>query len=111
MLKKFVVALVMAFALPGMTTVATFTFVPEAQAFSFKKAVKKVGRSAKKAGKFVRHVAKVDGRFYRDKVGKPIGRFAKKAGRKAGKGACFAVGGCSGTIGDPIGPKIRDHRR
>ena len=83
MMKKLLVAMVMAVAVPvGMTTVTGFAFVPEAQAFSIKKGLKKVGRGAKKVGKGAWKVAK-----------------------------CVAKGGCA-TIGPrPVGNPRNRHRQ
>ena len=110
-MKKLLVALVMAVAVPvGMTTVTSFTFVPEAQAFSFKNAVKKVGRAVKKGGKAVgrgtKRAGKAVGRGAK-KAGKYVGRGAKKTGKAVWKGAkCIAKGGCA-TIGPaPGNPQI-----
>ena len=150
MMKKILVALVLAVAVPvGMMTVTRFAFVPAAQAFSIKKVVKRAGRGARNIGRGVRRDAKKVGRgaktyvkaqgwaakkfgkaagrgakkvgrgvkkygeaqvWAAKKAGKAIGRGARKVGRKAGKGACYVVRGCTGRIGDPVGPKIRDHR-
>ena len=71
-MKKLLVVLLMAIAVAGMTTVTSLAFVPEAQAFSIKKAAKKVGRAVKK-NRNVGRVSKV--------VGKAAGRGAKKAGK------------------------------
>ena len=77
MLKKLLVALVLGFAVPGgVTAVASFAFVPEAQAWSLKKAVKKVGRAAKKSGKAVGRNAK--------RNGKAVWRIGQRAGKAVG---------------------------
>ena len=80
MLKKLTIVLGMAVAVAGTTTVSSFVFAPEAQALgigSFKKAGKKIGRTAKNGGKFIGGKAKKGGKF--------IGRKAKKVGKKVGR--------------------------
>jgi len=137
MMKKLLVALVMAVAVPvGMTAVTGVEFVPEAQAINIKKGLKKIGRGAKKVGRGVKTYGEAQV-WAAKKAGKAIGRGARKVGRKAWRkpaikqffkdngrfyrGAGKAIGrtakcfgvptSCRGRIGDPVGPKISDHRR
>ena len=81
MMKKLLVALVMAVAVAvGTTAVTGFAFVPEAQAFSFKKAVKKAGRGIKKTVNDVGHGRK--------KLSKSVLRGGRKL-KKSVKGTAF----------------------
>jgi hypothetical protein len=98
MLKKLTIVLGMAVAVAGTTTVSSFVFVPEAQAFThkkIKKAAKKVGRKAKKGGKAVGRTARKGGKkikggakkvFLGDAVGKAMSRYGRKTGRIAKRG-------------------------
>ena len=123
MFKKFTIVLGMAVAVAGTTTVSSFVFVPEAQAFGFKsikKAAKKVGRKVKKSGKAVGRTAKKGGKAavikglkgaakageYEVRGFHKVGRGAKRAGRAIKSYAkCVKQGGC-GRIGDlPPGTK------
>lgn len=100
MLKKLTIVLGMAVAVAGTTTVSSFVFVPEAQAFgigSIKKATKKVGRKAKKGGKAVKRTAK--------KGGKAVKRTAKKGGKKI-KGGAKKV-----FLGDAVGKAMSRYGR
>ena len=78
MLKKLLIPLVMAFAVPGVATVTNVAFVPEAQAWSLKNAVKKVGRGIKKGAKAVGRGTK--------RGAKAVGRGTKRGAKAVGRG-------------------------
>lgn len=110
MLKKlFIIASVTTFAL---TAVPDVNFVAPAQAGVWGKvkgAAKKVGRGAKKLAQDARHpdfkkFVKDNAEFYGG-VGKAIGRGVKKVAT-----AKYGFGIPKGKIGDPVRPKISDHR-
>ncbi len=95
-MKKLLVALVMAVAVPvGMTAVTGVEFVPEAQALGVPKFVKKAGKGIKKGAKWVKRTARKGGKkikggakkvFLGDAVGKAMSRYGRKTGRIAKRG-------------------------
>jgi hypothetical protein len=135
------ISLGITFVVPvAITTVSSFTFVSEAQAFGFKsikKAAKKVGRgvknggigakafggwagsAVKQAGKRTVHHAKRGGKtFTRSTSG--AGRIALGTAKAAGRTidrrssqACVALGSCQGTITRGVSPgtKVTVNRR
>ena len=120
MLKKLTIVLGMAVAVAGTTTVSSFVFVPEAQAWGYKnikKSAKKVGRKAKKGGKAVGRAAKKGGKAVgrtARKGGKAVGRTARKGGKAVGRNgrtfgrSAWKRGKAAGRVARETGKGIRD---
>lgn len=86
MLKRLFLAMAIGLGAVAMAGAPDVTFVSEAQAFSLKKTVKKVGKGAKKVGKAVGNEAKRVGKSAARDVkrnAKAVGRGTKKVGRGA----------------------------